>query len=76
MPETCSINILFKRCNCLDDEIKNNGLGKIFFHAGIYRYTLKCAYTKVLVIQRQISFKGSSTVLGLTTFKCMIFLKK
>jgi len=51
-------------------------MGKIFFHSGIYRYILNSAYTKTLVIQRQILFKGSSTVLGLTIFKCLIFLKE
>jgi len=77
-PVTRSIKILLKcwNCNCFDQEIQNNGMGKIFFRSGIYRYTLKGAYTKTLVIQREISFLGSSTVIGLTTFKCLILLKQ
>jgi len=53
-------------------------MGKIVFHYGVYIYIyiyifLKVAYTKALIIQGQISFKGSTTVLDLTTFKCLIF---
>jgi len=78
MPVNRNIKILFKYFNCLEDEIKNNGMGKIVFHYGVYIYIyiyifLKVAYTKALIIQGQISFKGSTTVLDLTTFKCLIF---